>query len=136
MIIDILKAENLTARKIKDKFTSGILTCLIGEIEIVGKNDGNRKTNDSEAIKVITKFKKGAEEILKAKPSDEVKNEIKIYDTYLPKLMTEDELAKLISDMIDAWTNPNIGMIMSQLKKSGYNYDGKMASSIIRTSLK
>jgi len=136
MIIDTLKAENLTARKNKDKFVSGILTCLIGEIEIVGKNDGNRKTTDAEAVKVIQKFKKGAEEVQKAKPSDEVLNEIKIYDAYLPKLMTEEELTKLISDMIDSLPNPNIGMVMSELKKSGCDYDGKMASAIIRDLLK
>ena len=39
-IIDVIKVENLTARKIRDKFVSGIMTTLIGEIEIVGKNDG------------------------------------------------------------------------------------------------
>jgi len=136
MIIDVLKAENLTARKNKDKFTAGILTCLIGEIEIVGKNDGNRKTTDKEVVKVIQKFKKGAEEVQKAKPSDEVLNEIKIYDAYLPKLMTEEELTKLISVMIDALPNPNIGMIMGELKKSGRDYDGKIASTIIRDLLK
>jgi len=136
MIIDTIKAENLAARKNKDKFTSGILTCLIGEIEIVGKNNGNRKTTDAEAVKVIQKFKKGAEEVQKAKPSDEVLKEIEIYDTYLPKLMTEQELTELISDMIKSLPNPNIGMLMGQLKKSGKDYDGKMASAIIRDLLK
>jgi len=136
MVIDTIKAENLAARKNKDKFTSGILTCLIGEIEIVGKNNGNRKTTDAEAVKVIQKFKKGAEEVQKAKPSDEVLKEIEIYDTYLPKLMTEQELTELISDMIKSLPNPNIGMLMGQLKKSGKDYDGKMASAIIRDLLK
>jgi hypothetical protein len=109
---------------------------LIGEIEIVGKNNGNRKTTDAEAVKVIQKFKKGAEEVQKAKPSDEVLKEIEIYDTYLPKLMTEQELTELISDMIKSLPNPNIGMLMGQLKKSGKDYDGKMASAIIRDLLK
>jgi len=140
MIIDLIKAENLTARKRKDKFVSGIMTCLIGEIEIVGKNAGNRKTTNEEAVKVIRKFLKGAEEVYMntydLMKKDELKKEIEIYNVFLPKLMTKQELTKLISDMIDALPNPNIGMIMGQLKKSGKDYDGKMASGIIKDLLK
>ena len=143
MIIDLIKAENLTARKRKDKFVSGIMTCLIGEIEIVGKNAGNRKTTDEEAVKVIRKFLKGVEEVYMntydLMKKDDLKNEIEIYKAFLPKLMTEEELSKLIYDMISTSPNPdkvNIGMIMGQLKKSGKDYDGKMASGIIKDLLK
>jgi len=148
LIVDILKAEKITAMKKKDSFVKTILTTLIGEIEIIGKNDGNRKTTDEEAIKVIQKFLKGVKdtevlvlaEIEKTgedlvEKMTELSKEKKIYEAYLPTLMSEDELSKLISDMIDALPNPNIGMIMGQLKKSGYTYDGKMASKLIREKL-
>jgi len=139
LIIDILKVENLTARKIKDKFTSGIMTCLIGEIEMVGKNDGNRVTTDAEAIKVITKFKKGALEVLKAKPSEDVENEIKIYDAYLPQLMSKEELQKILQDWMDAnyMDSPSIGGYMGALARVHKGlYDGKMANGLIRELLK
>jgi len=65
----------------------------------------------------------------------ELEEEIEIYNSYLPKLMSENDLSKLISDMIDSLPNPNIGMIMGQLKKSGYAYDGKLASKLIKEKL-
>jgi len=135
-MIDTIKKDNLIARKNKDKFTSGILTCLIGEIEMVGKNDGNRKTTDDETVKVIQKFKKGAEEIYKAKPSEDIENEIKIYNEYLPKLISNEKLSKIISDMIEILEKPNIGLIMKKLKESKFRYDGKIASKITSKLLK
>jgi len=135
-MIDTIKKDNLIARKNKDKFTSGILTCLIGEIEMVGKNNGNRKTTDEESIKVVQKFKKGAEEVYKVKPSEDVQIELNIYDSYLPKLMSEDKLTKVISDMIKTLEKPNIGLIMKGLKESKLQYDGKTASKITNTLLK
>jgi len=135
-IIEKIKIAQLEARKNRDKFTANILTCLYSEVSIIGKNAGNRDTTDEECLKCIAKFKKGTEEVYKLKPSVNVGLELDIYDAYLPKLMTEQELSKLISDMIDALPNPNIGMIMGQLKKSGYDYDGKMASTLIRDRLK
>jgi len=52
-MINKIKTDNLTARKSRDKFTSCILTTLIGEISIIGTNDGKRETTNVEAIKVL-----------------------------------------------------------------------------------
>jgi hypothetical protein len=51
-----IKKDSLLARKAKNKFESGILITLIGEIEAVGKNNGNRKTKEEETLKIIKKI--------------------------------------------------------------------------------
>jgi len=141
-ILKKVKKDQLSARKDKNKLKTAIYTSLVSEIAIIGKNQGIEETLDSDSIKVIIKFKKGADETLKlikdtASPEKiaELEEEIEIYNSYLPKLMSENDLSKLISDMIDSLPNPNIGMIMGQLKKSGYAYDGKLASKLIKEKL-
>jgi len=58
MLIDKIKADNLTARKNKDRSTSGILTTLIGEIEMVGKNNGLKKLLIQKVLKLLLNSKK------------------------------------------------------------------------------
>jgi len=145
LIIDVLKAESLTARKKKDKFTAGIMTTLIAEIEMVGKNDGNRVTTDTESIKVIQKFKKGANENLELlrdggeSAMEPLINEIAIYDAYLPKLLSKEELQKILQDWMDDnyIDSPSIGGYMGALGRVHKGlYDGKMANGLIRELLK
>jgi len=143
-ILEKIKKDNLKARKEKDKELSSVLTTLIGEIEIVGKNNGNRETNEVEALKVLEKFKKNAEQTYKlmsesGSSSEELnkyKKEIDIYQSYLPKQMSEEELTNLIKDIIDHDSNINMGKIMSFLKNQYAGmYDGKQASSIAKKLL-
>jgi uncharacterized protein YqeY len=141
-MIKQIKKDQLQARKDHDKVKSGVLTALVGEISIVGKNDGNRETTEEEAIKVITKFSKGVQEIIsltKGKNQesyDAAVKELEIYNKYLPTLMTEDELVKVIGLFLQTETNPNIGTVMKHLKTSfAGKYDGKMASKVIKEIL-
>ena len=140
-ILEKIKTDNLVARKNKYKTLASITSTLIGEIEIVGKNNGNRETTDPEAIKVIEKFKKNAEsmyELMKKdgefkEKLDSVKDEIEIYKSYLPEKLSEDELTSLIKDIIDHDSGINIGKVMGFLK-THYDgkYDGAMASKIAK----
>ena len=126
--------------KDKNKFKTGILTALIGEISIVGINDGHRETTDAEAIKVIIKFAKGITETLAlVKDKDkikELKEELKVYNSYLPVQMTEDDLVATIGLYLQIEQEPNIGKVMGHLKSNfAGQYDGKLASKIIRELL-
>lgn len=137
--LEQIRKDQLTARKNRDKFKTGILTTLIGEIVTVGKNNGNRETTEEEAIKVITKFKKNANEIVElldiGDESYKVMAEVEIYDQYLPKQMT----GEILREIVQRWKDenypdtPNIGGCMRALKRCyDGQYDGKMASQIIR----
>ena len=144
MTLKKIKKEQLQARKSKDKFKASILTTLISEIEIVGKNKRNGETSEEEAIKVIEKFKKNAEStkdlmIENDALDEEIENkywEIELYKEYLPKQLSEDELRNIIKDIIDHDSDINIGKVMGFLKKQ-YNgqYDGKLASKLVKELL-
>jgi len=136
-LIHIIKNEAFTARKNKDKFASKIFSSLVGEIEIVGKNNGNRETTDEEAIKVIQKFVKGVNETKKlTKDKEKLEEsdlELRIYEAYLPKMMSEDELTTIIKYIVSHDSNSNIGKIMGFLSKQYKGkYDGAMASKIAK----
>jgi hypothetical protein len=158
MILEEIKELQIKLRKDKEpstlrknKFLAGILTTLIGEISIVGKNDGNRETTDIEAEKVITKFLKGAKEIDKllqdkVKKTGEnlgdkllqISSEIELYESFLPKQLSEDDLRINIQNYIclnDFTSIKDMGAIMNMLKRFlPGQYDGKMASRIIKES--
>lgn len=146
-VLQKVKNAQLTARKAKDKFATGVLTALYSECSIIGKNDGNRNTTDEECIKVITKFKKGVNENIKLKRDSGCNArdlapfyiELEIYDEFLPTQMTEDELRINIKDIIDVngfTTMKDMGKIMGKLRENYAGlYDGKMASGIIKILL-
>jgi len=133
-----IKKDNLKARKDRNKFLSKILTTLVGEIEAVGKNNGNRETTEAETLKVLEKFKKNAEQTCNlmsdsGADSKELIEEISVYESYLPQKMTEEELTELIKDIISHDSDVNIGKVMGFLNKqySG-KFDGSLASSITK----
>ena len=152
-MVEKIKADQLQARKEHDKIKAGNLTALIGEISIVGKNAGNRESTDEESLTVIKKFIKNTNETLRifidasmklgADPHsiekiNELREEIKMYEDYLPKQLSEDELKEIIKSNIDysiefGAGKPNLGTIMKYLKET-YNgqYDGKTASLIAK----
>lgn len=148
-ILDTIKKDQMDARKAKDKQLSGYLTTLIGEVVIVGKNDGNRETTDVEAIKVVTKFKKGVDETIKivkdAEKLKELEYELMVYNKYLPTQMSDDELEQVIVKIIDLesrtrtnnpLTKRDMGVIMSKLKAQyDGQYDGKIASKLVGQKL-
>ena len=152
LILGQIKQDQLKARKEKDKLKIGALTALMGEVSIIGINNGHRETTDIEAIKVITKFLKGANENLTLMSDsvmeagagthfvnrlDQIKKEISIYENYLPKQMTEDEIAKAIGLFMGDNSDVNMGQVMGYLKKNfDGQFDGKMASNIVKNIIK
>jgi len=151
-LINEIKNKNLESRKNKDKFVSGVLTTLIGEINVVGKNDGNRETTDKEAIKVIQKFLKGVKEMKSLyEKMDDLNNnendkldllnkEIEIYENLLPNSLNNEELKEIINNIIkenNLSGMKSMGVIMKILKeKYEGSYDGKNASSVVKEVLK
>lgn len=137
-VLEKIKNDQLQARKNKDSFKASILTTLIGEIVSIGKNAGNRETNEEETLKLISKFKKGVQDtlaLIKTGDISRYKTEIEIYDVYLPNLMTNDELKEVIRKIISEGSI-NMGDIMKELKANYAGlYDGKIASSIIKEVL-
>jgi len=129
-----IKKDQILARKNKSD-SAQILTTLLSEVTMIGKNNGNRDTTTEEAIQVINKFKKNLLEVLKTESNpeklDALKHELEIYESYLPKQMTKDEISNVIKNCKSE--GKNIGQIMKFLKEN-YNgqYDGRIASQLCK----
>jgi len=144
MLTHQIKDDRLTAMKARNTFTTGVLTTLLGEVQRIGKDAGNRDTTDEEAIKVIRKFIKGIDQtlVLTDKNSEALNKERVILDAYLPDTMTEEDLTNAIVIIINDLRNEKdrtkpvvIGHVMKELKVGYENYDGKLASQIARSQL-
>ena len=144
-ILANIKAEQLRARKDRDSIKATLLTTLIGDAVMVGKNDGNRESTDAEVVGVIKKFVANTTEVLgfldgdpKIKPSeiDKLKTEITILKSFLPQQLSETELSDVIGQIIettDASSIKDMGKVMKALKEqhSG-KYDGAQANALIK----
>ena len=138
MLIDKLRSDLLTARKARLPVVTSLLTALVGEAVMVGKNAGNRETTDDETLAMIRKFLKNAEETLTRLQTAErdttvVSEEIKILKEYLPKQMTVDELSAVVIAIKESNPEFNMGAIMKKLKEQhGGRYDGRMANEVVK----
>ena len=133
-LIDTIKADQLQARKLRESLKATLLTTLIGEAEVIGKNDGNREVTDAEVVAVIKKFIKGIDETLRylgdnaPSQSQVVQSEKDMLEVYLPKQMTYEEILGAIHPVLFGTK----GQIMSHLKKNYEGqYDGKLAAKVI-----
>lgn len=123
------------------KLMATILTTLLGEVSIVGKNDGNRETTDEEAVKIIQKFIKGVDDNKQyRKLSDDELMEISLYKAYLPEMIDDETITLFVKGYLDGiedgYSMKIMGTIIKELK---FNYpgqvDGKAASAVVKTQL-
>lgn len=143
MLINQIKKDQIEARKNKDSVKANLLTTLIGEAEMVGKNNGNRAPSDAEVQVVIKKFIKGIDEILTLTFDKDIQNfltELAILKSYLPEQLSQEQLASEISKIISSLNvaNPSqaIGAVMKELSaKFSGKFDSKQASILIKENL-
>jgi len=145
MLMQQLKADQLQARKNRNTIEATLLTTLIGEAANIGKNDGNRETNDQEVIQVVKKFIKGMDETLDVlykrqafDTAEQVEQEKKILADYLPKQLTGEQIQSYIMQaVLHDGLQENKGMMMKYMKDNfAGQYDGKLAAQIIDELLK
>ena len=128
-MIEKIRQDQLTARKARDSFKSKLLTTLLGELTMPGK--------EADPIKVITKFIKNAKEIININNSIEAKKEIDILEKYLPVQMSDISLNMTIIGILTSLQEPKLGDVMKILKANyGGTYDNRQAVAFIKTELK
>ncbi len=149
-LISQIKAAQVRAR-IERSVSASILTTLLGEAEMIGKNAGNRETTDEEVIGVAKKFIKNIDETIavveRADVTDAttsvltaIRNERAVVEQFLPSQMNDAQLRTAIQDVIGgiktAGEVPNMGLVMKVLKQRfDGQYDGKAASTITKEEL-
>ncbi len=145
-LLTTLKKDQLDARKSKDSVKAQLLTTLIGEAEMVGKNDGNRPVLDQEVVAVVKKFIKNLDETIRIAGDykdtislEKAKAEKDILESFLPKQLSEAELRVVIQDIIakNSLAGPKaMGALMKELKAAhDGTYDGGLASKISKDLL-
>lgn len=143
MLLNKIKADQLAARKAKDGLATALLTTLIGDAEMVGKNAG-RLVTDEEVVAVIKKFIKNIDfGIASTKDvsnidgsADYYVNQLKeksILEQYLPQQLDMIRLKMVITDL-SFKVGKSTSAIMKELKAQyAGKYDGKMASDIVKS---
>lgn len=147
-ILETIKATSLTARKARDKAKADLLSTLIGEIQIIGKNDNNRAPTDVDCIVTLKKFIKNTEELFAAINSapipfldaiQQCRNDKALLESFLPQQLSDCELQIAIDLTItelQATTIKDMGKVMKVLKeRHGGLYDGGVASALIKQKL-
>ena len=133
MLIDELSKANIEALKARDQVARAIYSVLIAKYKAFAielKAQGKEAT-DADLVKIITKTIKELDEekdsYQKAGREEEVKNILTqkgLIEKYLPQLMSEEEIRKIISSLEDK-------SMPSVMKHFKMNYDGKVDMSLV-----
>lgn len=127
-LLETIRKAQLQARKEKRAADASTLTTLIGESEMIGKNDGNRASTDAEVVNVIKKFVKNIDETLNVLAKDSSKadrvealtGEKALLVTFLPQQLSEDQLRTILGGFVSASTEKNpkmMGKVLASLKE-------------------
>ncbi|GAB6073462.1 GatB/YqeY domain-containing protein [Nautilia lithotrophica] len=129
MTILELKKMMMKAKK-EDKTKANALMMLVDSAQKIAKEKGEEVSEKiiQEAAKKLAKM---AKESIEA-GMEEAKKELEIYESFLPKMLGEEETTKIIKDIIDEIGGKNMGEIMKRLKARG-DVDMALASKIIKS---
>lgn len=144
-MFDKIKADLLASMKEQDKFKLGVLRMLKSALQMEQINVGHDLT-DEETLNVIRReVKKRNSSILeyekfgKTETINDLKHEIEILESYLPAMLNDEEVEKIIDEVIGTFENPDIksmGKIISLVKeKTNGNADMSKVSAMVKERL-
>ena len=143
--IESIKTDMYSAMKSGDKEKAGTLRMLLAKLKDRQINTRKELTDNDciNVIKTLVKQRKEAakmyEDAKRPKLAEKEKIELAILETYLPKMMTEQETRTLIENVINetgAKDISDIGKVMPIVMQRGEGkVDGKNANIILRELL-
>lgn len=141
-LISKITEDMKIAMKSKDSLALNTIRMLRSEIKNaeIAKKD---KLSDDEIVKVvqtaIKKRKEAAEQYKNAGRDDLYEKEMieaKTLEKYLPKQLGEDELKKIIKDVINETNSDNFGLVMKEvMSKVGARAEGKVVNKLVKELL-
>ena len=124
-----IKKDLPSAIKVKDDVKKDTLRVVLGEL---GRSD-KKELSDDEVIKVLRKLIKSEKEVLEKKGDDSDSEYIRIIESYLPKMATDEEVKTWVEQNIDFSQFKSkmqaMGLIM---KHFGSLADGNMVRKILQ----
>ena len=144
-LFDTIQSDMYAAMKSGDKHKTGTLRVALSTLKDK-KIEKREDLTDVEAIKIIqnlVKQLKEAADIYKENGRNDLMEnenaELEILNSYLPQMMSEDDLRILVQKVVDdtgASSLSDIGKVMPEvMKQSAGKADGKMAQSFVRELL-
>ena len=134
-----------SSMKSKDELDTKVLSVLLAKLKETQINRGKNLTEQEciSVIKTLVKQRKEAAEIYKKANrmdlSEKENSENKILSRYLPKMLTVNEIRKIVEKIIkenNIKSISQIGMAMPLIMKTGGGgIDGKIANQILRDIL-
>ena len=141
-LISKITEDMKIAMKSKDSLALNTIRMLRSEIKNaeIAKMD---KLTEDEIVKVvqtaIKKRKEAAEQYKNAGREDLYKKEMaeaKVLEKYLPEQLEEEELKKIIADVINETKSDNFGIIMKTvMSKVGSKAEGKVVNKLVKEML-
>ena len=144
-LLDKVQQDTYIAMKSGNQIKTSTLRTLLSKLKDK-KIDNEGNLTDSDSIKVIQKLvkqRKESADIYRNADREElaIKEEAELFEleTYLPEMMSENEIRQLIQDVIQetgAKNMADIGKIMASVMQHGAGkVDGKKANKIVRELL-
>lgn len=144
-MFDKVKSDLLASMKEQDKFKLGVLRMLKSALQMEQINVGHDLT-DEETLNVIRREVKKRnssiqeyEKFGKIDTIQDLKHEVEILESYLPAMLSDEEVEKIIDEVIETFENPDIksmGEIISLVKeKTNGNADMSKVSAIVKEKL-
>lgn len=144
-MFDKVKSDLLASMKEQDKFKLGVLRMLKSALQMEQINIGHDLT-DEETLTVIRREVKKRnssiqeyEKFGKIDTVQDLKHEVEILESYLPAMLSDEEVEKIIDEVIETFENPDIksmGKIISLVKeKTNGNADMSKVSALVKERL-
>lgn len=144
-MFDKIKSDLLESMKSGDKFKLGVLRMLKSSLQME-QISLNHELNDDEVLTVIRReVKKRNSSIIeyekfnKLDTVEDLKHEISILEEYLPAMLSNEEIEKIIDETIAEYDNADIksmGKIIAEVKtKTNGNADMSLVSKLVKERL-
>ena len=140
-LYETIQSDMYEAMKNGDKFRVSTLRVALAKLKDkkIEKREDLSQNDEVKILQNLVKQRKEAADIYeKNNRSELMKNEmdeLKILNSYLPKMMSEQELSTLIKEVISdtsATSMSDMGKVMPEImKRSAGKADGKMAQQIV-----
>lgn len=144
-MFDKIKSDLLESMKSGDKFKLGVLRMLKSALQME-QISLNHELSDDEVLTVIRREVKKRnssiteyEKFNKLNTVEDLKHEISILEEYLPAMLSNEEIEKIIDETIAEYENPDIksmGKIIAEVKtKTNGNADMSLVSKLVKERL-
>ena len=141
-----LQKDLVSAMKEKNEYAISAIRSIKTAIQNEKTNGSYHELTDNDVIGLVQKLSKQRQESAdiyneagRVELAEKEVKEKEVLDAYLPKMLSENELSVIIDKIVtenEFSTMKNMGAVMKILKETYPNqYDGKLASTLIRTKL-